>query len=63
MTTGVKKVSKKQKLPKPTDDSPVDIEQDIWVQLSPVKEFTVTLKLEYVGPAKPLPLPDELLEI
>lgn len=62
MAAEVKKVSK-QKLRKPADDSPIDIEQDIWVQLPPVKEFTVTLKLEYLGRAKPLPLPDELLEI
>lgn len=63
MATEVKKVSKKQKLQNPADDSPIDIEQDIWVQLPPVEEFTVTLKLEYVGRAKPLPLPDELLEV
>lgn len=63
MATEVKKVSKKQKLQKPVDESPIDIEQDIWVQLPPVKEFTVTVKLEYMGRAQPLPLPDELLEI
>lgn len=62
MATEVKKVSK-QKLQKLADDSPLDIEQDIWVQLPLVKKFTVTLKLEYLGRAKPLPLPDELLEI
>jgi hypothetical protein len=60
MATEVKKIPKKQK---PVDDSPIDVEQDIWVQLPPIKEFTVTLKLEYLGQAKPLPLPDELLEI
>lgn len=41
----------------------IEVEQDIWVQLPPIKEFTVALKLEYLGRAKPLPLPDELLEI
>jgi hypothetical protein len=44
-------------------ERPIEVEQDIWVQLPPIKEFTVTLKLEYLGQAKPLPLPDELLEI
>jgi hypothetical protein len=63
MAIEVKKVPKKLKLRKPVADSPIDVEQDIWVQLPPVKEFTVTLKLECVGRAKPLPLPDELLEI
>lgn len=63
MATKVKKMPKKQKLQKPVDDLPIDVEQDIWVQLPPIKEFTVTLKLEYLGRAKPLPLPDELLAI
>lgn len=54
---------KKQKRQKPADNSSIDVEQDIWVQLPPIKEFTVTLKIEYLGRAKPLPLPDELLEV
>ncbi len=42
--------------------SPIDVEQDIWVQLPPIKEFTVKLKVEFLGRAKPDPLPAELLE-
>jgi hypothetical protein len=41
----------------------IEVEQDIWVQLPPIREFTVRLKLQYLGRAKPDPLPDELLEI
>ncbi len=63
MATEVKKTPKMPKRKKPVGDSPLDIEQDIWVQLPPVKEFTVALELEYLGRAKPLPLPNELLEI
>ena len=44
-------------------EAPIEVEQDIWVQLPPIREFTVKLKLEYLGRATPDPLPDELLEI
>ncbi len=63
MATEVKKTPKAPRRKKPVEDSPIDIEQDVWVQLPPGKEFTVTLELEYLGRAKPLPLPNELLEI
>ncbi len=63
MATEVKKVSKGLKPKEAVEDSPIEVEQDIWVQLPPIKEFTVRLKLEYLGRAKPDPLPDELLKI
>jgi len=43
--------------PKPA----LDVEQDIWVQLPPKREFTVTMNVVFQGRGKPDPLPDELL--
>jgi hypothetical protein len=53
MATEAKKVSKKLKPPKPAKDSLDEVEQDIWVQLPPIREFTIKAKIEYQGRAKP----------
>ena len=39
----------------------IDVEQDIWVQLPPKREFTVTLNILFQGRGAPDPLPEELL--
>jgi hypothetical protein len=43
-------------------ESPIEVEHDIWVQLPPTREFTMRMKVEFLGRAKPDPLPLELVD-